>query len=83
MEGLPVVIGVMDPRFRMASMGTVVGEKIKRAIETALEDRVPFIMFSASGGARMQEGFLVSCRWLKHLSLCKDLTKNSCRLSQS
>ncbi|EZH66743.1 acetyl-CoA carboxyl transferase [Bacillaceae bacterium JMAK1] len=57
-DGLPVVIGVMDPRFRMASMGTVVGEKIKRAIETALKDQVPFIMFSASGGARMQEGVL-------------------------
>ncbi|GAK12915.1 acetyl-CoA carboxylase, carboxyltransferase subunit beta [Geomicrobium sp. JCM 19039] len=58
MDGYPVIIGVMDPRFRMASMGTVVGEKIKRAIEAAIETKTPFIMFSASGGARMQEGVL-------------------------
>lgn len=56
--GFPVVIGVMDPRFRMGSMGSAVGEKITRAIETSLETRKPFILFSASGGARMQEGIL-------------------------
>ncbi|WP_078595055.1 acetyl-CoA carboxylase, carboxyltransferase subunit beta [Evansella clarkii] len=55
-EGYPAVIGVMDSRFRMGSMGSVVGEKITRAIEKAIEKNVPFIMFSASGGARMQEG---------------------------
>ncbi|MFV9511198.1 acetyl-CoA carboxylase, carboxyltransferase subunit beta [Tepidibacillus sp. LV47] len=54
--GFPVVIGVMDTRFRMGSMGSVVGEKITRAIEKAIVKRYPFIMFSASGGARMQEG---------------------------
>ncbi|WP_047153133.1 acetyl-CoA carboxylase, carboxyltransferase subunit beta [Aneurinibacillus tyrosinisolvens] len=57
-KGFPVVIGVMDPRFRMGSMGSVVGEKIARAIEQAIEKRYPFILFSASGGARMQEGVL-------------------------
>jgi acetyl-CoA carboxylase carboxyl transferase subunit beta len=56
--GYPVVIGVMDPRFRMGSMGSVVGEKITRAIEKAVEKEYPFILFSASGGARMQEGVL-------------------------
>lgn len=56
--GHPVVIGVMDPRFRMGSMGSVVGEKIFRAIEKAIEKKYPFILFSASGGARMQEGVL-------------------------
>jgi acetyl-CoA carboxylase carboxyl transferase subunit beta len=56
--GNPVVIGVMDSRFRMGSMGSVVGEKITRAIERAIERKRPFIMFSASGGARMQEGVL-------------------------
>lgn len=55
---LPVVIGVMDSNFRMGSMGSVVGEKITRAIEKAIEKKVPFILFSASGGARMQEGVL-------------------------
>lgn len=56
--GHPVVIGVMDSRFRMGSMGSVVGEKIFRAIERAMEKKYPFILFSASGGARMQEGVL-------------------------
>ncbi|NGQ94865.1 acetyl-CoA carboxylase carboxyltransferase subunit beta [Brevibacillus sp. SYP-B805] len=56
--GNPVVIGVMDSRFRMGSMGSVVGEKITRAIERAIERQRPFLLFSASGGARMQEGVL-------------------------
>ena len=56
--GYPVVIGIMDSRFRMGSMGSVVGEKITRAIEKAAVKKYPFIMFSASGGARMQEGVL-------------------------
>lgn len=56
--GYPVVIGVMDSRFRMGSMGSAVGEKITRAIEEARVKRYPLILFSASGGARMQEGIL-------------------------
>ncbi|MDR2746647.1 MAG: acetyl-CoA carboxylase, carboxyltransferase subunit beta [Treponema sp.] len=55
---LPAVIGIMDSRFMMASMGSVVGEKITRAFEYAAEHRLPVIMFSASGGARMQEGIV-------------------------
>lgn len=54
----PVIIGVLDSRFRMASMGSVVGEKITRAIERSIQKRYPFVLFSASGGARMQEGVL-------------------------
>lgn len=54
----PVVMAVMDSRFRMGSMGSVVGEKITRAIERAGKIGVPFIIFTASGGARMQEGAL-------------------------
>lgn len=57
-KGYPVVIGVMDSRFIMGSMGSVVGEKITRAIETAYIKKYPVILFSASGGARMQEGVL-------------------------
>jgi acetyl-CoA carboxylase carboxyl transferase subunit beta len=57
-DGIPVVIAVMDSRFRMGSMGSVVGEKITRAIERATEEFLPFIIFTASGGARMQEGIL-------------------------
>lgn len=57
-NGHPTVIAVMDSRFRMGSMGSVVGEKITRAIERAIEKELPFIIFTASGGARMQEGIL-------------------------
>jgi acetyl-CoA carboxylase carboxyl transferase subunit beta len=57
-DGLPVVLAVMDFRFLGASMGSVVGEKITRAIELATKERCPVIIFSASGGARMHEGIL-------------------------
>jgi acetyl-CoA carboxylase carboxyl transferase subunit beta len=53
-----VVIGVMDSRFMMGSMGAVVGEKVTRAIETAITYRCHLIIFTTSGGARMQEGML-------------------------
>ena len=56
--GYPVVMVVMDARYMMGSMGTVVGEKITRAIEAAAAGRKSLIIFSASGGARMQEGIL-------------------------
>jgi len=52
----PVIIAVMDSNFMMASMGCAVGEKITRAIETATGKGLPIIIFTASGGARMQEG---------------------------
>lgn len=55
---MPCVIGVMDPFFMMASMGSVVGEKIARALERATELGLPVILFTASGGARMQEGIV-------------------------
>lgn len=57
-DGYETAFGVMDARFRMGSMGSVVGEKIARAIERAKEESLPFIIFTASGGARMQEGAL-------------------------
>ena len=56
--GHKIVVAVMDASFRMGSMGSVVGEKITRAIEKADDLGVPFIIFTASGGARMQEGVL-------------------------
>ncbi|WP_019415961.1 acetyl-CoA carboxylase, carboxyltransferase subunit beta [Paenisporosarcina sp. TG20] len=58
LDGRKVVIAIMDAHFRMGSMGSVVGEKITRAVETATNQGVPFIIFTASGGARMQEGVL-------------------------
>ena len=55
-EGTPVVAAVLDSRFFMGSMSTTVGEKITRAVEHATAKHLPLIIFSASGGARMQEG---------------------------
>lgn len=57
-NGEQAVIAIMDGNFLMGSMGCVVGEKITRAIETAIEKRLPLIMFCVSGGARMQEGII-------------------------
>lgn len=57
-ERMPVVVCVMDSRFLMGSMGHTVGEKITRAIEYATKKKLPLIIFSASGGARMQEGII-------------------------
>lgn len=57
-EGNGCMLAVMDSSFRMGSMGSVVGEKITRAIEAAEKRQVPVIIFTASGGARMQEGML-------------------------
>ncbi len=57
-EGQRVAIGIFDFRFMGGSMGSVVGEKLARCFETALEERIPAIVVSASGGARMQEGTL-------------------------
>lgn len=57
--GKKVVLSVTDSRFMMGSMGSVVGEKITRAIETATQDKLPVVIVSGSGGgARMQEGML-------------------------
>ena len=55
-EGQRVAIGLFDFRFMGGSMGSVVGEKVARCFEAALAERIPAIVVSASGGARMQEG---------------------------
>jgi len=55
-DGKPVMLGVMDPAFFMGSMGTTIGEKLTRLFEQATKERLPVIVFTASGGARMQEG---------------------------
>lgn len=57
-EGRPCVIAVMDSGFMMASLGSVVGEKLTRAFEYATEHKMAVIVFTCSGGARMQEGIL-------------------------
>lgn len=57
-KGRPLAIGVMDPNFMMGSMGSVVGEKLTRTIELAAEEKLPLLIVSCSGGARMQESTL-------------------------
>ena len=57
-RGYKTVIAVMDSNYMMASMGSVVGEKITRAFEYATDNDMPIVVFTASGGARMQEGIV-------------------------
>jgi acetyl-CoA carboxylase carboxyl transferase subunit beta len=57
-EGQPVMLGIFEFNFMGGSLGSVVGEKVTRLIERAIEKRVGVIIFCASGGARMQEGIL-------------------------
>ncbi len=56
--GMKVAIGAMDSRFIMGSMGSAVGEKVALLAEFALNNQLPLLIFSASGGARMQEGIV-------------------------
>ena len=74
-NGINVAIGVMDANFMMGSMGEVVGEKITRLIETAIEKRLPVIMFCASGGARMQEGMVSLMQMAKTSAALSKLNK--------
>lgn len=57
-DGIKVAIAVMDGNFLMGSMGSVVGEKITRVIEKAIDNKLPLVIFCVSGGARMQEGII-------------------------
>lgn len=57
-DGYETVLAIMDSHFMMGSMGSVVGEKITRAVEYATTYRLPLIIFTTSGGARMQEGLM-------------------------
>jgi acetyl-CoA carboxylase carboxyl transferase subunit beta len=75
-NGNPIVVAIMDSTFRMGSMGSVVGEKITRAIEKADELSVPFIIFTASGGARMQEGVLSLMQMAKTSVALKKFSDN-------
>ena len=64
-QGQDTVIGVCDGRFMMSSMGEVVGEKITRAVERATREKLPVILFTCSGGARMQEGIVYRMQMAK------------------
>jgi acetyl-CoA carboxylase carboxyl transferase subunit beta len=75
-NGFKTTVAIMDASFRMGSMGSVVGEKITRTIEKASEQGLPFIIFTASGGARMQEGVLSLMQMAKTSSALKLFSDN-------
>ena len=74
-DGLPCVIGVMDSYFLMGSMGSVVGEKVTRSFEYAIYKKLPIVIFTASGGARMQEGILSLMQMAKTSSVANRLNE--------
>lgn len=74
--GIPVNLGVFDFTFMGGSMGSVVGEKLTRLIEGAIEDKRPVIIISASGGARMQEGIFSLMQMAKVSSALARLGQN-------
>ena len=81
--GTRVAMCVMDFAFMGGSMGTVVGEKVTRAAEHALAERLPLIVVSASGGARMQEGTLSLMQLAKTWPRSAAWPTRACRTSAS
>jgi acetyl-CoA carboxylase carboxyl transferase subunit beta len=75
-EGIPVVLAFNEADFMMGSMGSVVGEKIARAVERAIDLRLPVVIFSTSGGARMQEGILSLYQMAKTSAALGQLASN-------
>lgn len=75
-KGVPVVVAAFDFRFMGGSMGAVVGERFLKAATMALEEKVPFICFSASGGARMQEALFSLMQMAKTSAVLAKLAKN-------
>ena len=75
-KGIPVVVAAFDFRFMGGSMGSVVGERFLKAATTALEEKIPFICFSASGGARMQEALYSLMQMAKTSAVLARLAKN-------
>lgn len=74
-EGEKAVLGVMDGNFLMGSMGSAVGERITIAVETAIEKKLPLVLFCVSGGARMQEGIVSLMQMAKTASSISKLNK--------
>lgn len=76
-ENIVVAMGIMDFSFMGGSMGSVVGEKVTRLIEFAIEKKLPVIIFSSSGGARMQEGIMSLMQMAKTSAALGRLRENS------
>lgn len=73
--GQKVMIGIMDTRYMMGSMGVIVGEKVTRLFEDAKKERLPVVMFVASGGARMQEGIFSLMQMAKTAAAVSSFSK--------
>jgi acetyl-CoA carboxylase carboxyl transferase subunit beta len=72
---LPVVVACFEFEFMGGSMGSVVGERFVRGVQTALEQKVPFICVTATGGARMQEGLLSLMQMAKTTAMLTKLSE--------
>lgn len=77
LKGMPIVVSAFDFDFLGASMGSVVGERFMRAANIALENKAPFVVFSASGGARMQEGLTSLMQMAKTSAVVAKLNEHS------
>ena len=74
-EGKPLILGLMSFQFMGGSMGSVVGEKVSRAILKGAEERIPVLIYTTSGGARMQEGIFSLMQMAKTSSAAAELDK--------
>jgi len=74
-EGKPLILGVMSFNFMGGSMGSVVGEKVSRALLKGAEEKTPVLLFTTSGGARMQEGIFSLLQMAKTSSAVAELSK--------
>ncbi len=74
-RALPVVVACFEFEFMGGSMGSVVGERFARGVQTALEQKVPFVCFTATGGARMQEGLLSLLQMAKTTAMIAKLAE--------
>ena len=75
LRALPVVVACFEFEFMGGSMGSVVGERFVRGVQTAIEQKVPFICITATGGARMQEGLLSLMQMAKTTSMIARLAE--------
>lgn len=76
-KGMPCVLGILDSRFIMGSMGTIVGEIIKNAATVACDQKLPFIIYTASGGARLQEGVFSLMQMTKTVAAFEMMNQNN------
>ena len=74
-EGKPIILGLMSFKFMGGSMGSVVGEKVSRALLKGVQEKLPVVIYTTSGGARMQEGIFSLMQMAKTSSAAAELDK--------